>query len=152
MATQTLSDFVSANVIDSRDITERIAELDELLTDKMLRRDELLELETLTDEESEELETLKEELNPDADDVAELQILQEFAEECSGNAPDWEYGETIIADSHFEEYAQELAEDCGMVPKDLAWPCTHIDWEAAAEALKQDYACVTLEGNEFWIR
>lgn len=33
-------------------------------------------------------------------------------------------------------YAQELAEDCGMVPDDAAWPMRHIDWEAAWRELE----------------
>ncbi len=37
--------------------------------------------------------------------------------------------------SSVEDYAQELAEDCGMVPDDLAWPLSCIDWKRAAREL-----------------
>lgn len=39
-----------------------------------------------------------------------------------------------------EEFAQNLADDLGLVPDDLSWPCSCIDWERAARELLQDYA------------
>ena len=39
-----------------------------------------------------------------------------------------------------EEFAQNLAEDLGLVPDDLSWPCRCIDWESAArELMMSDY-------------
>lgn len=95
----------------------------------------------------EELESL---LEDDPDDE-ELKNLRALAEESSGS-PDWPYGETLIADSYFEQYAQELAEDIGAVQKDATWPNQYIDWEAAADALKQDYMSVAYGETEYWIR
>lgn len=66
-----------------------------------------------------------------------------------------EYAEdepTLIAADYFETYAQELAEELGMVQSDAAWPARHIDWEAAANELLQDYNEVTLEGHDYYIR
>ena len=37
------------------------------------------------------------------DEREELKKLEEFAEEASGYAADWAYGETIIRDSYFQE-------------------------------------------------
>jgi hypothetical protein len=109
------------DVIDSRDVIERV----------------------------EELENSSEELN--TDELAELLTLQTLAEEASCS-PDWKYGETLIRDSYFKEYAQELAEECGMVPDNLKWPNTCIDWTQAAWELKQDYMSVDFDGEEYWIR
>lgn len=58
----------------------------------------------------------------------------------------------MIPDDDFEEYAQELAEDIGAVQKDVAWPACHIDWEEAADALKQDYTSVTVDDTLYWFR
>lgn len=59
---------------------------------------------------------------------------------------------TMIADSYFVEYAQELAYDCGMVSKSTAWPLCHINWEAAAEALQStDYESYDFGGDTYWI-
>ena len=109
------------DVIDSRDIIERIEEL-----------------------ESDD--------NRDDADNDELKILKELAEECSGYASDWEYGETLIRDSYFKDYAQELAEDCCEMPSPDQWPHRCIDWDQAAEELQQDYTLVDFDGVEYWIR
>ena len=39
-----------------------------------------------------------------------------------------------------EEFAQEMADDCGMLDRDLSWPYTCIDWEWAARELMYDYS------------
>ena len=49
----------------------------------------------------------------DAADNDELEILKKLAGEGECCAADWVHGETLIRDSYFKEYAQELAEDCG---------------------------------------
>jgi hypothetical protein len=112
----------SDNVIDSRDIITRIEEL-----------------------EAEDAQDMTEEL------TAELATLKALAEEAAGS-PDWTYGETLIRDSYFEDYAQELAEDCGMLKDATSWPLTCIDWEQAARELKYDYFSVDFDGVDYWIR
>jgi len=124
-ATATIDDMLRADTIDSREVIERIEELG-------------ADPDALDDDEREEL----------AD-------LEAFAEECEGYAPDWHHGETIIADSFFTQYAEQLADDLGLTPNAFnaaEWPFCHIDWDAAADALKQDYTEVTLRGVDFWIR
>lgn len=88
----------------------------------------------------------------DPEEQEELEALQALADEAEGS-PDWEHGETLIRDSYFEDYARELAEDTGMVKgNEDWWPLRHIDWEAAADELKQDYFSVDFDGVEYWIR
>ena len=86
------------------------------------------------------------------DERNELTALEALADEAEGYAPDWQYGETLIRDSYFETYARELAEDLGAIPKDLSWPACHIDWDAATEALKQDYTSVDFGDVTYWVR
>lgn len=81
----------------------------------------------------------------------ELRQLKELAEQCEGYG-DWEYGETLIRESYFEEYAQELAEDTGAIDSNAQWPLQHIDWEAAANELKIDYTEVDFDGVSYFIR
>lgn len=109
------------DILDSRDIIERIEELE-------------------NDEDRDECDNL------------ELEQLRKLAEEGENYASDWKYGATLIRDSYFENYAQELAEDCGMIPRDLAWPCSCIDWEQAARELKMDYTSIDFDGVEYWVR
>lgn len=118
------------DIIYSRDVIER---LDELESD----REDAVEDGTLaewTDENGEEYDSLK-----------------ALVEVASGS-PDWEYGAALIRRSYFRDYAQELAEDRGMIPKNLSWPYTCIDWEQAASELEVDYSGVNFGGVEYLIR
>lgn len=114
----------SCDVIDSRDVIKRIAEL-------------------------EELADAQEEFDDGAQE--ELAALKSLAEEASGYAADWEYGETLIRDSYFVEYCQELLEDCGDLPKDLPH-YIEIDWKATARNIRMDYTSVNFDGVTYWIR
>lgn len=127
---------------DTRDLVERIAYIqNELETDADFRDQEQPQ-EYLSDDERETL-------------VEELRQLQEFAGELEGYAGDsLRDGNTVIADDHFEEYAQEYAGDLhGSAIVDASWPFDHIDWSEAAEGLKMDYSEVTdPDGNGWWVR
>jgi antirestriction protein len=142
------------NLIDSRDIIERIESLE-------------LDLEIAADMEAGKLQqrwtlwhawTNKPETYLDEGEQetiqAELKILKSVEEEAEGYASDWQYGETLIRCTYFKDYAQELAEDCGMVTKDSNWPNRHgyIDWDRAARDLQVDYTSVDYDGIEYWIR
>ena len=88
--------------------------------------------------------------NNDDDEKEELEILQAFAEEGSAYISDWDHGATLIAEDHFEKYAEQYAEDVGAVNSDANWPNNHIDWESAAEELKADYSTATFDGADYW--
>lgn len=88
----------------------------------------------------------------DEGERAELTALEALQDEADGYAPDWKYGCALIRNSYFEDYARSMAEDIGAIKKDMVWPCNHIDWEAAAEELKQDYTSVDFDGVEYWVQ
>ncbi|NCC41704.1 MAG: hypothetical protein EOM21_20270 [Gammaproteobacteria bacterium] len=119
------------DIIDSRDIIARIAELESDIEDLLEEEDESPELEELQ---------------------AELSALKELADEASGYASDWTYGETLIRDSYFKEYAEQLADDLGLINSDAAWPTCHINWDEAADSLKHDYSRVDFDGVDYWVR
>lgn len=129
------------DIIDSRDIIERLEELRSMREDY----DESMNDYNEDPENNEKPDPM------DDDDIEELRILEELEEEASAS-PDWQYGEALIRDSYFTEYAQDMAEDIGAISRDLQWPLYHIDWDAAAESLKQDYFSVNYDGVEYWIR
>jgi hypothetical protein len=58
----------------------------------------------------------------------------------------------LIPESEFTDYARELAEDCGMVATDGGWPGRHIDWQAAADELRQDYTEYDYNGESCYTR
>jgi len=85
------------------------------------------------------------------EDAAELAALHKLATEAEGYAADWEYGEILIRDDYFTDYAREMLEDCGTIPRDLpSW--VKIDWEATARNVRADYAAVDFDGVTYWIR
>lgn len=118
----------SEDILDVRDIIERVEELRE-------QRDEGLD-----ESDTEELATLE----------SLLDALQGY-----GGDHQWEgawYPVTLIRDSYFEDYAQELAEDIGAINRDATWPNNCIDWEKAASELKIDYSTVEFGGVTYWYR
>ncbi len=97
------------------------------------------------------IEYLREKVDCDEDEIGELNTLERLAEQGE-RADDWEHGEQLIRDSYFKNHAQELAEDCDMIPKDARWPMTCIDWDQAARELQMDYFSVDFDGETYWIR
>ena len=87
----------------------------------------------------------------DDDEDAELAALKALAEEGEAS-PDWTYGETLIRESYFQEYAQQLAEDIGAIDPKATWPMNCIDWEQAAKELRYDYTTIDFDGVEYLIR
>mgnify|MGYP001101881367 CR=1 FL=1 len=124
----TLDEMTNQDVLDTRDVIERIKELEDLQEDP-----------ELTDDEREEL-------------ASEYSTLRQFEDEASGYTPDWESGEGMIRDSYFIEYARELAEDIGAIAENGGWPTYCIDWDWAARELQMDYSSVELDGVTYWTR
>lgn len=104
-----------------------------------------------------------EELEPDVDAIGEGEHIAEWKAltyimaniEGLGGDEKWRghwYPLTLIRDSHFRDYAEELADDCGLIPNDAKWPMNCIDWEHAARELRYDYSAVDIEGSTYWTR
>lgn len=122
------------DVIDLRDLCERFEELEEMKEE---------------DEDRNEVSTRNE------DEEAEFVKLGAFLKSLKGYGGDhqWRgdwYPVMLIRDDYFETYAQEFAEDIGAISRDAEWPYTHIDWEAAAEALQQNYSSKDWDGVTYW--
>jgi hypothetical protein len=110
------------DVIDSRDVLERIEEL--------------------RDASSAPLD------EAEASELRALLVLASQDESCE----DWQHGVTLVRGSFFVEYAQELAEDIGAIDGDAAWPARCIDWERAAKDLQTDYTPIEFGGVTYWAR
>jgi hypothetical protein len=89
------------------------------------------------------------------DEAEELARLEKLLGDLRGRGTshDWggdTYPDSLIADSHFPDYVQEFAEDCGAVSRDASWVV--VDWEATAKGVKQDFRSVDFDGAEYWHR
>ena len=110
------------DILDSRDIIERIHELENAL-----------------------------ETEPMDDDKVELAELNALADQAKGYSEDWCYGTQLIRDTYFTEYAIEFADAIEAIPNDTRWPMTCIDWDQAASDLQMDYAAVYFDGVTYWV-
>jgi len=134
------------DILYVRDIIARVEHLRELrdsLTDD--DQPETLQPGTITRREDVEAE------------MEELTRLESLLSDLEGGGGDeeWEgswYPVTLIRDSYFEDYARDFAEDIGAISQNMAWPCCHIDWAAAAESLQMDYSSVEFDGTTYWYR
>ena len=86
------------------------------------------------------------------EDQQELNSLLSLEAQAKSYNCDYDYGETLINEAYFVNYAIELASEISNNTYEETWPYTCIDWEKAAEELKHDYAPVDYNGVTFWIR
>lgn len=121
------------DILDSRDIISRIEELEN-------------DRDSWNDDEDNA--TTWEAEYPE--DATELTTLTDLAEECE-NYSEWEQGEALVRYSYWEDYVQELLADCGDIPRDLPHYLV-IDWKQTADNISQDYATVTYDGVDYYIR
>jgi hypothetical protein len=121
--------MIDSEVINSREIIERIEELEQQKE------------EWVADQYNLEF--------PEQDELDELQKLVGQCKDCA----DWEYGETLIREDYFVEYCKDLVKDTGDIPSNLPWYIEdHIDWNGVADELKVDYMEVDFNGNTYYIR
>lgn len=124
-------EITSLNYFDSRDVVER---LNEIKADEMAGMIPELRIERM--------------------------VLGELLERLENDMPT-SYGEPISSDTscgvqgfaeHYaEEYAEEYAYDTGAVERG-SWVERYIDWEKAADDLKEDYVEVEILGHTFYLR
>lgn len=131
------------NIIDPRGVAQRVEELE---GEREGLVDALSQVRSDDEHDPADLHAKEAALEEwDAENGEELKLWREFASETS-------LEEVCIHDSHFTDYAMELADDCGMLPRDVTWPLTCIDWEQAARELQHDYSSFEVDGHTYWTR
>ena len=137
--------------LDTRDLQEQIDNLESEIEDLNEDLEDLdkdlgmcgsdFELRTTQDE----IEKGKEQLQDLRD---ELQPLLDLKYE---GIPDWNYGATLIPESDWEEYVEDLLKDCGYISNDVPWWIV-IDWAATADNVAADYSTVDYDGDTYYYR
>lgn len=147
--------------LDTRDLQERLEELEEIQENY---EDAAKDLETAknaieqpSEGETEELEKEKDleqaqsilDGRPELDEEEkkELEELLSLKDEIS----EWQYGNTLILESDFEDYCKELCEEIGDLPKDLPGYIV-IDWGETAVNLRADYSECEYLGETYLYR
>jgi superoxide dismutase len=102
-----------------------------------------------------ELKQALQELPLDSDDwqwmTDELKSLQMLLVDAANRAGSPEQF-LLIHDEFWKAYCEEYAEGIHGGEVINTWPCDHIDWDKAADALKQDYGQVDFGGATYWVR
>lgn len=120
----------SMNVIDSRDIIDRLEELES---------DYSIHIEEGGKDE-------------EFDDMDELVSLRKLLDEWSDNS-EWQYGAFFVRDSYWTDYCEELVKDIGDIPDNLpGYIENNIDWDGVAEDLQADYSDYDFDGVTYWCR
>jgi len=146
----------SNDIIGSRDLIEMIedmeserGDLEEAVEDA---EDAIPVMDVVPQELLAPLVKAKQELADwDENNGEELKNLKAFAAEFENYCDDWNHGVTMIRESYFTEYAEELVKDIGDLPKDIPSYLV-IDWDATAENLKVDYAEGEFDGVTYYAR
>lgn len=61
----------------------------------------------------------------------------------------WKNGATLIRDDFFSNHTKSMAAD----QLDLGtWPLPFVDWEKAAESLKEKYIPIDYNGVKYWVK
>lgn len=146
-----------SNILDTRDLQDRLEELQglkEAVEDARSNVEELLAVDA-----SEKTETWEADLDDardslenaesafTSDEQDELAELETLADEVS----EWTSGNQLIPEDDFEDYCKELCEDIGDIPRDMPSYIV-IDWEATARNLLADYSECEYQGNSYYYR
>jgi hypothetical protein len=140
-----IEDFERDRDAHHEEIDERAEELEELEADEDADPDAIAEVRKQLNEAEAALAEWIE------DEAEELKTLKDFAEQVEDYCTDFLHGETLIRESYFTEYAEELVKDCYGLPSDLP-SFIVIDWEATAENVKQDYTSAEFDGVTYYFR
>ena len=133
----------SLSIIASRDIIERVKELEEILKKEYENEDSPLTFEEYIDCLHFEDDTLE----------AEYKHLFYVTEQCKDCVDDWEYGIPLIHEDYFTDYIKELLVDCGDIPEDLPWYINdNINWDGIAADCMCDYTEVDFDGVTYYVR
>ena len=142
---------LNADIIDVRDIIGRLEQLEEAR--ESLRE----EFDSMPENEGIDFDNwVCNQVGFSREEQNELDNLAAILEDLKGYGGDeqWRgdwYPITLIRETYFTDYVQEMLEDCGTIPRDLPhW--VHIDWEATAREVKMDYSYISIGEVDYLYR
>lgn len=140
----------SQDILDSRDIIERIEELEEAKQEFILHESETEDDSPSWGEIAEANGTAEEKWD-ETEDGQELSALLSLQDDLEAYCPDWRFGVTLIRDDYFVDYTKDLLDELGFIPEDFpSW--IEIDWDKTADNVQQDYTSGEYDGVTYWAR
>jgi hypothetical protein len=149
-----MNEIINNDVWDIRDLIGRFEEIEADLLTTFNEQQEIEGDDTTTDdpEDSAFIEWAAQTTHDDAEEY--LQIKAVLVELCGNGGDeqwrgDW-YPVTMIRDGRaFEEYMDEMLEDCGDIPRDIP---SYIRIEIDYDLLKTDYSEIEIDGETYLFR
>ena len=131
---------------DTRDLIEQREELKQQVLDSY---NENFFDQVVDDYEDIDFEEVTSEWKEDWLDAIALIGEIDVVEDTIGG--EFEYGVTLIEEDEFEDYMEDLLEECGDIPKDFpSWIV--IDWAETADNVRQDYSELEFDGVTYIYR
>ena len=132
--------------MDTRDLIEERENLKQQILESFLENFPHYEEMTDTFEdirfEEEEIESWKEDWENELKEIEEINDLEDEV------GSEFEDGVTLIEEDEFEDYYQELVEDCGYISKDFpSW--IEVDWSKTADNMRMDYSETEFRGTNY---
>lgn len=162
MSTTTTREITNTDdVIDVRDVIARVEELE---TDAECQCGDTRDLHQTVREDGQSSEECEHDgcgclsfYFANEDERDEFKRLTALLADLAGNGGDEEwrgswYPLTLIRDLHFEDYAENLAEELGYMDRNTTWPYNHINWGEAADELLIDYTSTDFDGVTYYYR
>ena len=137
--------------LDTRDLQEQIDNLESEIED-LNEELEDLDKDLASCNYEHELRTTQDEIEKGKEQLQDLRDeLQPLLDLKAEDIPEWDDGATLISESGWVEYVEDLVRDCGYISKDLpSW--IEIDWKATADNVAEDYAIVEYDGDTYYYR
>lgn len=146
--------------LDTRDLEKRLNELqnefdswkDSLTPENLADIKEEYEVAENTDISDEEFNWAWEnEVGSDADELKNLiELKDQFGRDQFGR--EWFDGIRLILEQDFTEFAEDEADQLGLVEDTNTWPYCCIDWQKAADRLMMGYSSVDYDGETYYFR
>lgn len=137
--------------LDTRDLAKRQEELQselDSLQEAIEEANEPADNGEYGSDEADELAQAEQELEEWQEEYQqELDELNSLENELS----EWSEGNTLIPESEWVDYVQDLLTDIGDLPRNIPWYIA-IDWEKTAENIAQDYSLVTYQKEDYYVR
>ena len=135
---ESVEEYIEEAESELEDLAEELAEVEESQFLPQPEQPEIDEIRIKLQEYKEQLQDLRDELQPLLDLKAE-------------DIPEWDDGATLIPESDWEEYVEDLVKDCGYISNDVPWWIV-IDWAATADNVAADYSTVDYDGDTYYYR